>query len=115
MTIWHLALESDWAAAVSAGSYRVSTRGMTLDEVGFIHASTRDQVDGVASRFYADVGDALRLLAVDDDAARADGTEVVFEDAGNGELFPHIYGAIDAAWVREATPAHIENGALVVG
>jgi glutathione S-transferase len=114
MTIWHLALESDWTAAVAAGSYRVSTRGLTLDEVGFIHGSSRDQVAGVAARFYSDVTEPLRLLVIDADAVRASGTAVVLEDAGDGELFPHIYGPIDTAWVREATPAHIANGLLVV-
>ena len=115
MTIWHLALESDWTAAVAAGSYRVSTRGLTLDQVGFIHGATHEQVAGVAARFYGDVTEPLLLLEIDADAVRASGTEVVLEDGGNGELFPHIYGPIDTAWVREATPARIKNGTLVVG
>ena len=115
MTILHLALESDWNAAVASGSYRVSTRGLTLNEVGFIHASTADQVASVAALFYSDVTEPLCLLAIDVDAVRASGTQVIFEDAGNGELFPHIYGPIDPAWVRQATPARIMNGLLVVG
>lgn len=115
MTILHLALEADWIAAVAAGSYRVSTRGLTLDDVGFIHCSTADQVANVAALFYADVTEQLRLLAISADAVRASGTELVFEDGGDGEMFPHIYGAIDPAWVREATPARIINGMLVVG
>jgi uncharacterized protein (DUF952 family) len=115
MTIWHLALESDWALAVAAGNYRVSTRGLTIDEVGFIHASTREQVAGVAARVYSDVAEPLRLLAIDADAVGASGTEVVWEDGGDGELFPHIYGPVDTAWVREATPARMANGLLVVG
>lgn len=115
MTIWHLALESDWTAAVAAGSYRVSTRGLTLGDVGFIHGSDRGQVAGVAARFYSDVTEPLRLLAIDADAVRASGTEVVWEDGGDGELFPHIYGPVDTAWVREATPARMANGLLVVG
>ena len=115
MTILHLALESDWKAAVAAGTYRVSTRGLTLDDVGFIHCSTPDQVASVAALFYADVTAPLRLLAINADAVRAAGTELVFEDGGDGDMFPHIYGPIDPAWVREATPARIMNGLLVVG
>lgn len=115
MTILHLALESDWNAAVASGSYRVSTRGLTLNEVGFIHASTADPVAGVAALFYSDVTEPLRLLAINADAVRAAGTEVIFEDDGDGEMFPHIYGPIDPAWVREATPARIVRGLLVVG
>lgn len=115
MTILHLALESDWMAAVAAGSYRVSTRGLTLDDVGFIHCSTPEQLAGVVGRFYTDVTEPLRLLAMDADAVRASGTGVVFEDGGSGEMFPHIYGPIDPAWIREATPARIENGLLIAG
>lgn len=114
MTILHLALEPDWTAAVAAGSYRVSTRGLSLDEVGFIHCSTPEQVAKVAALFYSDVTEPLRLLAIDADAVRASGTRVVFEEGGNGEMFPHIYGPIDPAWVREATPARIVKGLLVV-
>lgn len=115
MTILHLALASDWVAAVAAGSYGVSTLGLALDEVGFIHCSTPEQVAGVAARFYADVTEPLLLLAIDADAVRAAGTAIVFEDGGGGELFPHIYGPIDPAWVREATRARIVSGLLVVG
>ncbi|NTV39839.1 MAG: DUF952 domain-containing protein, partial [Demequinaceae bacterium] len=104
----------DWTAAVAAGSYRVSTRGLSLDEVGFIHCSTPEQVAKVAALFYSDVTEPLRLLAIDADAVRASGTRVVFEEGGNGEMFPHIYGPIDPAWVREATPARIVKGLLVV-
>jgi len=72
-------------------------------------------VAGVAARFYSDVVEPLRLLAIDADAVGASGTEVAWEDGGGGELFPHIYGPVDTAWVREATPARMANGLLVVG
>lgn len=114
MMILHLALERDWTAAVAAGSYRVSTRGRSLDEVGFIHCSTPAQVGRVAVSFYADVTEPLLLLSIDPDAVSASGTEVRYEDGGDGELYPHVYGAIDPAWVREATPAAIVAGELVV-
>lgn len=41
--IWHLAHRDDWEQACSAGAYRMSTRGATLDQVGFIHASRPDR------------------------------------------------------------------------
>jgi glutathione S-transferase len=115
MRILHLALTSEWNTAVKAGSYRVSTRGLTVDEVGFIHCSTSDQVGRVAARFYADVTEPLTLLEMDDEAIRVAGTGVRYEDDGHGELFPHVYGAIDPAWVTRATPAAIVGGELVVG
>ena len=48
--IYHVALERDWIDARSAGEYRVSTRGATLDEVGYVHASFAHQVPGVGHR-----------------------------------------------------------------
>ncbi len=115
MMIVHLALASDWEAAIATGSYGRSTQDLTLDEVGFIHCSTPEQVPGVVARFYSHITEPLCILEMDAEAVRASGTEVVFEGGGSGELFPHIYGAIDPAWVRRATPAHIVNGLLVAG
>ncbi|MEZ0110899.1 uncharacterized protein (DUF952 family) [Catenulispora sp. EB89] len=62
MTIYHIAFRTDWADAVAAGEYHVSTRGKTVEEQGFIHASTAAQVAGVANAFYADAEDLLVLV-----------------------------------------------------
>lgn len=104
MQIFHLALETDWSAARTADSYVVSTRGAMLDQVGFIHCSTPAQVDGVAQNFYADVLGDLVVLELDDERVRAAGTPVRYEDPGNGQLYPHIYGPIDPAWVTDVSP-----------
>lgn len=42
MEILHLAHRADWDEALVSGQYRTSTRGASLDDVGFIHASTCD-------------------------------------------------------------------------
>jgi glutathione S-transferase len=104
--IFHLARTDDWVAAQLAGEYRISTLGLTLDEVGFIHCSDAEQVDGVARAFYGDVED-LVLLTIDTDRV---GHEIRVEAAGAGnERFPHIYGplAVDAVVAVEpfAMPA----------
>ncbi|PKQ18381.1 MAG: DUF952 domain-containing protein [Actinobacteria bacterium HGW-Actinobacteria-8] len=114
MEIWHLALADNWDAAVATGSYCASTLGRTVDEVGYIHCSHPHQAPSVAARFYADVTASLRVLAMDDDRVRACGVEVKYEDSGAGELFPHIYGEIDPAWVHEVLPAHMTDGQLVI-
>src|SRR3546814_8343498 len=67
MMIFHIALASDWAEAKAAGSYTVSTRGRTLAEEGFIHASRADQWTGVREAFYSDVTEPLLLLQIDTD------------------------------------------------
>lgn len=104
MQILHLALKTDWVAARVAGTYAVSTRGATLEQVGFVHCSTPAQVDGVAQSFYSDVLDDLVVLELDDETVRAAGTDVRYEDPGNGDLYPHIYGPIDPAWVTGVSP-----------
>ena len=54
--ILHIALPEDWAAARAAGHYTVSTRGATVDRVGFLHASEdAAQVGIVGPAVYADL------------------------------------------------------------
>lgn len=103
MTIVHVARIADWKAALTAGEYRVSTSVASLDEVGYIHASEHHQVAGVLERFYAGQS-GLVMLVIDEAAVAADGVEIRREDGGNGELFPHIYGAIRPSWVSETRP-----------
>lgn len=99
--IFHLALPPDWVAAFGPGEYRMSTRGMTLDEVGFIHCSTRAQVEATANRFYSDV-DELVLLTIDPLLVPS---EVRWEPPAPGvdDLFPHVYGPLPIAAVNSTT------------
>lgn len=99
--LFHAAMPDDWAAAFQTGEYTMSTRGMTLDEVGFIHTSTREQVEDTANRFYADV-DQLVLLTID---ASKVTSEIVWEPPtpGGDVLFPHIYGPLPISAVVAAT------------
>ena len=92
--LYHLALASDWQQARQLGDYRISTRGQSLEQVGFIHASYAHQLEATHQRFYADVSD-LRLLVIDPDRLAAQGVAVRAEPApGSGELFPHLYGPL---------------------
>ena len=100
MIIYHLAFANEWDAAQTAGEYRMSTRGMTLEEVGFIHGSFEEQVAVVAANFYADVEEALVVLVIDTDLVDA---EVKVDDVGK-EQFPHIYGPLPTRAVVEVRP-----------
>jgi len=101
--IFHIARQDDWAAAEAQGSYRVSTLGLSLDEVGFIHCSYAHQIDGVARASYRDVPD-LVLLTIDTDEVEPD---IRVESGGGTERFPHIYGplAVDAVVAVEPFPS----------
>ena len=103
MTIFHIALQSEWDQAKQTGSYATSTRGRTLAEEGFIHASREDQWQGVRDAFYADVLEPLVLLVIDTERLTS---PVVEEPPAEGvdETFPHVYGPINAEAVVEARP-----------
>ena len=103
MRIFHLATAGDWQRAQQDGAYTTSTRGVTLEQEGFIHASRVDQWEGVRDRYYADVAEPLVLLEIDTDLLDVP----VVEEApapGATETFPHVYGAIPPTAVVAVTP-----------
>ncbi|MFC9285282.1 DUF952 domain-containing protein [Streptomyces sp. NPDC057052] len=50
--ILHRTERSLWDVARAHGAYRMSTRGRTLDQEGFVHCSTRAQLPSVAALSY---------------------------------------------------------------
>lgn len=102
--IYHLALADEWRDAKARGVYERSTRGQSLQEVGFIHASGADQVEATYGRFYADAGEVL-LLTIAPDRLTA---PVLWEPAPDtGECFPHIHGPLplEAVLAADSFPA----------
>lgn len=102
--IFHLAEPADWARGTD--EYRTPS----LEEEGFIHCSTAGQIGGVASRLYMDHNDLI-LLTVDPDAL--DDESLVYEDLhGEGEEYPHVYGALPHSAVIATGPylGHLEEG-----
>jgi uncharacterized protein (DUF952 family) len=112
--IYHIALASDWERAKTVGEYRISTRGRTLEDEGFIHASYANQVAGVAKAFYQGLSEPLVRLRID---TKRIPSEVIAENAGGGiELFPHIYGPLPVAAVLDTRPLVLdEDGDLIDG
>lgn len=100
MQIFHIATAADWAAAQASGSYTTSTRGATLAEVGFIHASRAEQTEGVRRMFYADVTEPLVLLTIDTDRLDVPWRE----DAVGDDTFPHVYGPLATDAVVDVRP-----------
>jgi len=103
--IFHLTKADDWLQAQKIGEYRASS----LDNEGFIHASTLGQVIPVANAFYR-FESSLILLCLDRDRIFA---EIKWEapvhprlgdvdESLEREVFPHIYGAINLEAVRFA-------------
>ena len=113
--IFHIAFESDWQAAQQDGSYRVSTRGLSLGEVGFIHAGFEYQVATIGAALYADATAPLVVLVIDTEVLDA---PVVVENLDGGdEGFPHIYGPLPTSAVLDVRRAgmigdtfHVQEG-----
>jgi uncharacterized protein (DUF952 family) len=98
--IFHIATAADWDDAQVSGAYTTSSRGRTLEDEGFLHASRREQVAGVFSRYYLDAGEPLVLLTIETDLLDVPWRE----DAVGADTFPHIYGPLTPAAVTRAMP-----------
>ncbi len=99
--IYHIAAAADWARARRDGQYTTSTRGRSLAEEGFIHASAAGQVALVANAFYQGEADLL-LLVIDTDRVTP---EIRYERVpGQDQPYPHIYGPLNVAAVVQARP-----------
>ena len=109
--IFHIATEADWRRTLESGSYTTSTAGRSLEDEGFIHASRRDQVQGVFDRYYRTAGEPLVLLTID--PARLADVEVRVEAVGE-DTYPHIYGPINRTAVVDVTPLDRRGGAETV-
>jgi glutathione S-transferase len=90
--IFHISTEADWARAQAEGRYSLSTRGLTLAQVGFVHCAFEEQVARVANVFFRGAA-KLVVLRIAIDRLNA---EVRYEDLEGGhELFPHVYGPLN--------------------
>ncbi len=89
--ILHILSRDDWAQAQWAGSYHPAS----LDNEGFIHFSTPQQVIATANRFYRGQTD-LALLVVDPTQVSAEiRYEPPAEAPQSDQRFPHIYGDLN--------------------
>ncbi|MFN8193910.1 MAG: DUF952 domain-containing protein [Nocardioidaceae bacterium] len=106
MRIYHIATAADWAEAKRTGSYTTSTRGRTLAEEGFIHASRREQVPAVFDGFYRDAREPLLLLTIETDRLDVPWRE----DPVGDDTFPHVYGPLRPRAVVDAQPLDRRGG-----
>ncbi len=108
--IFHLAISSDWNDC--NGDYRISTVGKSLDEVGFVHCSTASQVQQTADLFYRGRED-VTLLEIDPRNLTA---PLKYEQASDGQSYPHVYGPITFECVVSATPLKVgQDGRMKIG
>jgi len=69
------------------------------EEEGFIHATKGDELLArVTKRVYASYEGELLLLVIDESRVRH---EVKYEQASDGNLYPHIYGPLNTDAITE--------------
>ena len=93
--ILHICPSAAWHD-VTDGQYRCRS----LETEGFIHCSTPEQVIEVANYLFRGQR-GLVLLVIDSERVRA---RILDEDAGNGKLYPHIYGPLNIDAVVRTAP-----------
>jgi len=95
LKIYHITSASAWKAAQQNGNYQSDS----FPTEGFIHCSTAEQVIPVANRIY--IGQkGLVLLAIDTAKVIP---SIRWENLEGGtELYPHIYGPINASAVLDS-------------
>jgi uncharacterized protein (DUF952 family) len=94
--ITHFTPRADWQRALEAGVYTHPS----LENQGFIHCSTAEQVVAVANALASDWDDVV-LLWIDEDKVA---NEIVYENLEGGDnLFPHIYGVLNLDAVVEVS------------
>jgi len=103
--IYKLLPASLWREAEAAGVF--AGAGIDLAD-GYIHFSTRAQVEETAARYFAGVAD-LTLVAVE---AEPLGAALKWEASRGGDLFPHLYGTLPVDRVAKvaAVPLRDDGG-----
>jgi len=95
-TILHLATAAEWQDR-TASEYQPAAAAVD----GFIHCCTKEQIEGVVSRYYSDRSDLVLLTVATEDLTSA----LVWEDtSASDQKFPHIYGPLNLEAVISAAP-----------
>jgi uncharacterized protein (DUF952 family) len=100
--LYKILSDAEWRAAVATGAFE----GSAVDlKDGFIHLSTARQMRETAARHFAGQ-DRLVLVGFRED----DLPNLRWEPSRGGDLFPHVYGAIDTALAISQDPLPLEDG-----
>lgn len=99
--IYKILPRAEWAAAQAVGRFD----GSAVDLAdGFIHFSTAAQAQETARRHFAGQAGLVVLEVEADDLGGA----LKFEPSRGGDLFPHLYGPLEARLVRAVAEAPLD-------
>lgn len=88
MFIFHIVSPEIWESFKGKSLYEAES----LQDEGFIHCSYEHQISGVISRYFA-FAERLVVLKLNTGKLRS---RLVEEPSTNGEIFPHVYGYLNA-------------------
>lgn len=100
--IYKILAKDIWQAAKDAGIFKGA--GIDLTD-GYIHFSTAAQLRETARRHFSGQTD-LMLLAINADLL---GQALVYEPSRGGDLFPHLYDALDLSAVHSVEPLNLDQ------
>ena len=107
--IYKILPRAEWTAAQASGVFAGS--GIDVAD-GYIHFSTALQVDETARKYFSGQAD-LVVLAIETEGLAGD---LRWEPSRGGDLFPHLYGTLDAAQVIGVTRAPLgTDGVPILG
>ena len=99
--IYKIISKSDLQESRNKGQLIVSKKDL---EDGYIHFSGNDQVAGTLKKFYQNQKDLI-LLKVD--TLKLD--HLIWEQASDGNMFPHLYSSLDLSNVIEEFEISLRN------
>ena len=83
------------------GTYSGSSKDI---QDGYIHFSGEEQVEGILKKYYANQKD-LVLLKVE--TLKLD--HLIWEQASDGNMFPHLYSKLDLSYVIEEVEISLDK------
>tara|TARA_X000000368_G_C22859716_1_gene635959 strand:+ start:360 stop:704 length:345 start_codon:yes stop_codon:yes gene_type:complete len=99
--IYKILNKEDLKKAKSNGAYLGSSKDI---EDGYIHFSSQEQVEGTLKKYYSDEKNLI-LLKVE--TLNLD--HLVWEQASDGNFFPHLYSSLDLTNVVDEYEIKLNN------
>ncbi|MCT7659537.1 DUF952 domain-containing protein [Mycobacterium deserti] len=96
----HMCSADDWKSALAEGELRPAS----LQESGFVHLSTPEQVHLPANRLYAGRTDLVLLRIEHERLSSPIRWEAGIPADPDGMVFPHLYGPLPTTSVISVTP-----------
>ena len=99
--IYKIINKNEWKKAKEKGSYLGSQKDITD---GYIHFSGEEQVEGTLNKYYSNQSNLI-LLKVE--TLKLD--HLIWEQASDGNMFPHLYSPLNISNVVEEFNIPLEN------